>query len=118
VIDRDIPETQFIPFIKDCPPYDFAALAKLPYHHLMIYQDSDGHETDPEGDWKAAYNFFLIDSKTIPPEKNSVKRRCPTSWYKNFFKGGQRKGQRKTKKRSPQQKRRSTNRNCGLRSRE
>jgi hypothetical protein len=113
VIDRDIPETQFIPFIKDCPPYDFAALAKLPYHHLMIYQDSDGHETDPEGDWKAAYNFFLIDSATIPPEKNSVKRRCPTSWYKTFFKGGSRKD-RKTKKRSVRNHKRSTNRNGRL----
>jgi hypothetical protein len=103
-IDREIPVTQFIPFVSGCPPYDFVALALLPYEHVMIYKDSDGHEADDEREWASEYEFYSINSTKIPPEKNSVKRRCPTSWYKTFFKGGSRRN--RTKKRSTRRHRR------------
>ena len=97
-IDREIPATQFIPFVSGCPPYDLAALARLPYEHVMIYKDSDGHDADDEREWASEYEFYSINSATIPPEKNSVTRRCPKSWYKTFFKGGSRRN--RSKKRS------------------
>jgi len=106
VCDKDIPHTMFIPFIKGCPPYDFAALARLPYEHLMVYWDSDNAATDRA--WGDTYIDEGADPATIPPEKNSVKRRCPTSWYKTFFKGGRR--NQKTKKRSARKHRSSAKR--------
>ena len=100
VCDKEILQTQFIPFIRGCPidPTYRAQLQALPYHQLMMVAgglDEDGQDSE--------YGFYLIDITGNPDlytYKNSVEARCPRSWYKDgyFAAGGTRK--RKARRRN------------------
>lgn len=93
--DKEIPNTQFIPFITGCIPFtpeQEVELRRIPFEHLMIIY------TDPVDEDESVYNFYGIPVQNIFELKNSPGARCPKSWYKNFFKGGMRKTKRKLKK--------------------
>ena len=85
VCDKEILQTQLIPFIKGCPidPVYRDQLQALPYHHLMMVAggpDEDGKDLE--------YGFYEINISKNPDlytYKNSVETRCPRSWYKDGY---------------------------------
>ena len=88
--DKIITETQFMPFVIGCappPPALKARLEALPYHILMM---TSSDELDDTGKNTAYAEYFIDTSNTeLFNYKNSVKLRCPHSWYKNsYFSGG------------------------------
>ena len=95
ICDKEIETTQFIPFIRNCDPIDVRFLERLqslPYHILMLI--SNGKDEEYE-----MYEINISKNRNLFTYKNSADYRCPTSWYKNLFKGGRQKKLRtKTRK--------------------
>jgi hypothetical protein len=109
ITDKILPQTQFMPFINGCPPPPpqlKARLEALPYHVLMM---TSSDELDDDGKNTAYAEYFINTSNTeIFNYKNSVKLRCPHSWYKNsYFTGGSSSRTRKAKHLKKSQTRRS-----------
>jgi hypothetical protein len=80
VCDKEIHNTEFIPFITGCSEV-LPEFKKIPYEVFMM--DIDEY-TDSLINIPATTNSMFLS-------KNSPVRRCPKPWYKSYFKGGSRK---------------------------
>jgi hypothetical protein len=92
--DKEIVNTQFIPFITNCQPIDARYLDRLqalPYHVFMIVSNGNDEEYN-------MYNINTSKNRNLYNYKNSADHRCPKSWYKNLFRGGTRKNKSRRNK--------------------
>jgi hypothetical protein len=109
VCDKEILQTQLIPFIKGCPidPKYRDQLQALPYHELMMVAGGPD-----EGGKDLEYGFYEINISKNPDlytYKNSVETRCPHSWYKDgYFAAGGKRTRKQRKKRRAKTFRRQT----------